>query len=152
MNDDDTPTNLVDLIEQLQEPSPPDPVSLAPQTAGWWGLGALVLVALAYGVWRLLSHWRANAYRRAALRELALAGDDPAQVATILRRAALVAYPRRDVAGLTGSSWVSFLRATGQFPEAASQALIRAPYDPCTRADGLKQAAQDWLRSHRRPQ
>jgi hypothetical protein len=152
MNEDNVPTSLVDLINQLVEPTPPDPVSLLPQTAGWWVLGVLVLVALAYGVGRVLSHWRANAYRRAALRELALAGDDPTQVATILRRAALAAYPRREVAGLTGTSWVTFLCDTGRFPQAAAKALIRSPYDPGSDAEGLKQAAEGWLRSHRRPQ
>ena len=152
MNEDSAATNLVDLIDQLIEPTPPDPISLVPQTAGWWVLGALFLVAMSFGVWRVLAHWRANAYRRAALRELELAGDDPARVATILRRAALAIYPRREVAGLTGTSWVSFLCETGQFPEAAAQALTRSPYDPGTRADGLKQAAEDWLRRHRRPQ
>jgi hypothetical protein len=150
MNGEAVPVNLVDLIDRLAEPPMPDPVSLAPQTAGWWVLGAVVLSGLAYGLWRLWLHWRANAYRRAALQELASAGDDPARVAAILRRTALAAYPRRAVAGLAGDDWLAFLRATGGFPESAGPALIRAPYAPVTEAKALRTGAERWIRTHRR--
>jgi len=150
MTGEAAPASLVDLIDRLAEPPMPDPVSLAPQTAAWWVLGAIALSALAYGLWRLWVHRRVNAYRRAALRELAEAGQHPARVATILRRAALAAYPRRAVAGLAGADWVAFLRATGGFPEAAGPALIRAPYAPAGEAEGLRRAADRWIRTHRR--
>lgn len=146
----DEPTSLVGLIDKLIEPPMPEPVSLAPQTAGWWVIGALVLSLLAYGAWRLWAHWRANAYRRAALTALAEAGDDPAAMAVILRRAALAAYPRRDVAGLAGADWVGFLRRTGGFSEAAGEALIRAPYAPDVPGGPLRRGAERWLRTHRR--
>jgi len=150
MNEDSAPTSLVGLIDRLAEPPMPDPVSLAPQTAGWWVLGAIAVLALAYGLWRLWLHGRANAYRRAALRELAEAEEDPARVATILRRAALAAYPRRAVAGLSGADWVAFLHATGSFPEAAGPSLIRAPYAPAGETEKLRRAAERWIRTHRR--
>lgn len=152
MTGKEAPTSLIELIDRLAEPPAPDPVSLAPQTAGWWVLGAVMLSGLAYGFWRFWLHWRVNAYRRAALVELDRAGDDPALVATILRRAALSAYPRREVAGLAGGDWIDFLRASGDFPEAAGQALIRAPYTQAGDVDGLRKAAKLWIRSHgRRP-
>jgi len=151
MNEDGTPTDLVDLIGRLAEPPLPEPISLAPQTAGWSVLGVFVLSALAYGLWRAWLHWRSNAYRRAALRELASAGEEPAQVATILRRTALAVYPRRKVAGLTGTDWFDFLRATGTFPDEAADALRRAPYALDSRAAGLNMAAEQWIRTHRRP-
>lgn len=152
MNGDDTPQaeNLVDLMSRLVEPAAPEPVSLAPQTAGWWVLGALVATALAWGLWRSWLRWRANAYRRAALASLADMDDDPAAVAAILRRAALAAFPRAEVAGLTGPDWVGFLCATGRFPEAAGPALIRAPYAPVAEPAGLRIAAERWIRTHRR--
>ncbi len=150
MNEDGAPTSLVDLIGRLIDPPEPVPVSLVPQTAGWWVLGALLLSALGYGLWRFMLHWRADAYRRAALSELALAPDDPAAIATILRRAALAAYPRDEVAGLAGADWIPFLRDTGSFPEAAGPTLVRAPYAPGGDAGILREAGELWVRTHRR--
>ena len=62
---------------------------------------------------RSLRHRRATAWRRAALAELArlapgLEAGDPAALAglqTLLRRVALVAFPRVEVARLTGEAW-----------------------------------------------
>ncbi len=147
-------TNLVDLIDSLVEPPLPEPIPLTPETAGWWVLGALLLTVLAYGAWRFWLDWRANAYRRAALKALDAAGDEPAAVAAVLRRAALAAYPRVDVASRTGEAWVGFLQEKGTFPDAAGPALIHAPYAAAPRADAsrvLRNAAKRWIQTHRPP-
>lgn len=150
MNAEDAPRNLIDLMGMLAEPPVPDPIALTPQTAGWWLLGAVGLLALAFGVGRAWLRWRANAYRRAALAALASVGDDPARIATILRRTALAAYPRPEVAGLAGSDWVAFLRATGDFPEDAAADLTDAPCRPGGDGARLAQAVERWIRTHRR--
>jgi hypothetical protein len=150
MNPDEIPPSLVDLMDRLIEPPVPEPVSLAPETAGWWVLATLVATGLAYRAWRLWEHRRANAYRRAALADLDKAGDDPAAIALILRRTALAAYPRRMVAGLAGADWVAFLCRTGGFPESVGPAVSRAPYAPGAEAAPLRKAAEHWIRSHRR--
>jgi hypothetical protein len=150
MNEDGTAINLVDLINRLSEPPAPEPVSLVPQTAGWWVVGVLMLLALASGIWRIWRHWRAEAYRRVALRQLDRAAHDPAAIAMVLRRAALAAYPRREVAGLAGEDWVAFLRRTGDFPIAAALALTRGPYTSGSDAGQLRKAAEHWIRTHRR--
>lgn len=145
------PTSLVDLLDQLILPTDPTPVSMMPQTAGWWVLGALVLAGLG---WLAVSSWRdwqARAYRRAAIRELEQVGEDPAAIADILRRTALMAWPRDQVAGLTGEAWVTFLRDSGDFPERMGRTLARAPYEPGVEPDeGLSLAAEAWIRHHRR--
>lgn len=142
--------SLVDLLDQLILPGEPAPISMAPETAGWWVLGALLLVgagALARG---LIRRHRAGAYRRAALAALAQAGDDPALIADILRRTALAAWPRARVAGLTGADWVAFLQRTGPFPAERAKALTQAPYAPARGRDpALSQAARDWVRHHK---
>jgi hypothetical protein len=145
--------NLIELLDLLEPvPEPPAP-ALWPQTAGWVWLG-LALAALALWVGRrLLARRRANAYRCAALDAIAAAGDDPAALAAILRRAALAAYPRRAVAGLAGDDWLAFLdRAYGGagFREGPGRALIRAPYAPGAAAPGLAALAAEWTRRHRR--
>lgn len=144
--------SLPDLIEQLYEVPVPPAVPMVPQTTGWLVLALIALVALAYAVLRARRKHRANAYRRAALQELAQAGDDPARIADILRRTALVAFDRASVAGLTGADWLAFL--DGSFPGngfAQATALTTAPYRPDgseSPAPDLTRLARDWIRTH----
>ena len=63
---------------------------------------------------RLGSRWRANAYRRAALRELKSL-EHPAAIAELLRRTALAIAPRPVIAEMTGAAWLDWLAA--QFSE-----------------------------------
>ena len=65
-----------------------------------------------------------DAYRRAALRELRGA-ESVVSIAELLKRAALAASPRTQVASLTGSAWVNWLAETGgrPVPAAVSQTL-----------------------------
>ena len=75
-------------------------------------------------VLRSLLHWQHNRYRREALAELARhesALVDPARradalsaMAELLKRAALTAFPRGQVATLTGPAWFAFLDRTGR--------------------------------------
>ncbi|MEX0285711.1 MAG: DUF4381 domain-containing protein [Paracoccaceae bacterium] len=143
-------TNLIDLLDQLILPEDPAPIPLTPETAGWWVVGAALLVALLWFVRHWAQEWRANAYRRAAIRELEGVGEDPAAIAAIMRRTALAAWPRDEVAGLTGEDWVAFLRHSGDFPEPMARTLARAPYEPGIEPDeGLSLAAEAWIRHHR---
>lgn len=153
MNEGETTsvTSLVDLLDQLVLPEDPAPVSMMPETAGWWILAAIVVIGLGWLIRHMARDWRANAYRRAAVRELELVGEDPAAIAAILRRTALAAWPRQDVAALTGDDWVAFLRRSGDFPEPMARTLALAPYQPGTEPDeGLSLAAEAWIRHHRR--
>lgn len=146
------PANLIDLINDLTEPHTPPPVPMTPQTWGWAALALLILALLALGAWLFWRRHRANAYRRAALVALADAGDDPARIAEILRRTALAAYPRRDIAGLSGPGWLSFLDAqTGGsvFSAGAGRAIATAPYRPTGPDPDLTGAARDWIRHHK---
>ncbi len=153
MNPDETQgvTSLVDLLDRLILPPEPAPVPMTPETAGWWILGAVLLVGLGWVLRRGIADWQANAYRRAAVRELDTVGEDPAAIAAIMRRTALAAWPRDEVAGLTGEDWVTFLRDSGDFPERMARTLAQAPYTPGIEADeGLSLAAEAWIRHHRR--
>lgn len=155
MNEDPAPPqNLVDLINTLAEPSEPPPVSMMPETVGWVVLALVLAVALLAGAIAGVKRHRANAYRRAALAELHKTGDDPVAVADVLRRTALAAYPRREVASLTGAAWIKFLRSKGRLrePRADAQDLACTPYTRSAphAVPGLSAAAADWVRSHHR--
>lgn len=145
--------NLVELLDMLEQVPEPTQISMWPETQGWIWLGLVVLVLLFLGVWRLRVVRNANAYRRAALAELAASGDDPVAIADVLRRTALSAYPRQKVAGLAGDDWLAFLDVgyNGQgFATETGRAMLSSPYraDP-TPIDGLAALARDWVQSHK---
>ena len=140
----------------------PEAVSMAPQTVGWWVLVAVVVVLTAWAVARWVRRYRANRYRRSALRELrALRADSPVPGAlkalpSLLKRTALAAYPREEVASLTGGPWASFLARTcpgADFEGELGAVLERLSYrDPETvppnTARRLLDAAEIWIRGH----
>lgn len=153
----DAPPNLVDLINKLIEPSEPVPISMMPETGGWLVLGAIlgaILGAVAiYGFLRYRAHAARNAYRKAALIALDAAGDDPKAIAVILRRTALAAFPRAQVASLSGSDWLAFLdrsAGTDDFSRGAGKILATAPYTGANGADPATcKAAKNWVRHHK---
>lgn len=145
MNSD--PASLANLRDIVTPP----PVPWWPLAPGWWFLLTvlgLIAVLMAVHGWR---RWRANAYRRAALRALRGAAD-VASIAEILKRAALVAYPRTQVASLSGSAWVKWLAETGgrPVPAAVSQALTVGVFAEREFAEisQLAAFAAEWIRSH----
>lgn len=144
--------NLIDLLDRIAPPAEPAPIAMIPQTWGWAVLGLLLLALTGWGIRRYLRHRRRNAYRRAALRMLGDCGDAPARIAEVLRRTALTAYPRTDVASLSGEAWLYFLdsHAKGADFVAGGQALALAPYKTVAADPALTRRAMDWVRSHRR--
>jgi uncharacterized protein DUF4381 len=149
-----TSESLVDLMNQLIEPTAPTPIPMTPQTIGWVWLLVGILLALA-----LVIRWRVrlrhdNAYRKYALDGLDAAGEDTAAIAAILRRTALAAWPRTEVANLTGDAWIAFLDATGgqgQFSGQIGDSLIAAPYrnQPQPASPELQAAARRWIIRHK---
>jgi hypothetical protein len=143
---------LVDLIDMLAEVPEPPPVSMLPQTGGWVVLGLLVVALLGWLMWRAVGRYRANAYRRAALEALASAGDDPTAISQILRRTALVVYPRDAVASLEGDAWLRFLDSTvagDAFGAGVGKALADGPYRSSPPVAGLGALAKRWVHEHR---
>jgi hypothetical protein len=153
MNEDYAGLNLVELLDLLEPIPEPEPVSMLPETQGWLWLGLLLLV-LAVRVGRnVYRRWRSNAYRRAALRAIASANNNPQKIAEILRRTALAAYPRDQVAGLTGEQWLTFLDRTGtagSFTKEPGRVLAVLPYKPYATSESLAPLAVHWIKSHKK--
>ena len=152
MSDTPQTTSLAGLLDQLEPVPVPPSVPMYPQTAGWLVLAAALIVALAVALLRWRKHRQATAHRRAALAELTLAADDRATIAEILRRTALVSFPRGEVAGLTGPHWAAFLDQSyggDGFASPTGQALLASPYRgsaPDAQATAL---ARDWIKRHK---
>ena len=152
-------------IKGIEEVVAPAQVSWWPATLGWQVLLAAAVLALAWWGFRRLQRWLRNGYRRAALGELRAlsAGDDPPQqrlvsVARLLKATALAAYPRGDVAPLSGADWLQWLNhstATPLFDEPSARLLCEAVYRPAavSTADlaGLTAAVEQWILRHPGP-
>jgi cbb3-type cytochrome oxidase subunit 3 len=151
---------LVQLLELMHELVMPEPLPWLPQTPGWWVLLGWLSAVLVLSVWFLLKRRRRNRYRREALvalkdinRQTELSPAESAQrIAALLKRTALAAYPRRDVAPLYGSAWAQFLTESAnddrQIADAAGL-LADAAYRQDADGAALSDAARRWIRLHR---
>ena len=123
-----------DRMWGLKELPLPEPVSWWPQTLGWYILGLLLLLALAWFGWRLWQRYRRNAYRREGLAELDDIATDPEglrRLPYLLRKSALAAVPRSEVAALRGGDWIAWLnRSAGSelFTDSDGQMLDRLAF------------------------
>lgn len=142
---------LPELFELLEPVPLPQPVSMAPQTAGWIWLGLLLLAIVIASVWAAIRQRRKNAYRKQALAELKIASKDAARIAEIVRRTALTAYPRTEVASLHGADWLAFLdrsyNGTG-FSEGPGRQIADAPYKRQIASPDLYAIARTWISTH----
>jgi hypothetical protein len=146
-------------LSNLRDIVLPQPVSYWPPAAGWWILAAAVLAALALLVARRVVRYRHDAYRRQALRELAalpapLDAAGAQSLSAILKRTALVAFPRADVAALTGTAWLRFLDTSGRMQafetgSARQLAVIALGGPVADDGQAIRAAARDWIRRHR---
>jgi hypothetical protein len=151
--------NLPDLLDRMHDLAMPVSVSWLPQTDGWWILLAWLLGLALLAVHKWVIHRQANRYRREALASLralcrSAAQDDPqaaARVAELVKRTALSAYPRREVAGLYGRAWAEFLIRTGRGdPVIATSALklANAAYAGDVALSQVLPCAERWIRRH----
>lgn len=150
-------------LDRLHDIVVPPPVPWWPPAPGWYVvIGAGGLLLLWAGI-RFVVAWRRNRYRRVALAELAAirTGNDPngpARLSELLKRAALVTYPREQVAGLSGKAWLEFLDRSGGtsvFADGPGRPLADGPYARPTPLDdssrkALFAACRSWLQHHRR--
>lgn len=147
-------------LDRLHDIAVPPPVSWWPLAPGWWVIVGIGLVLLAVGVVAAISRWHRNRYRREALRELgelSPAAESLAVVAELVKRVALAAYPRDQVASLTGEPWLAFLDETGgngafatgpgRFLEQAT--FGRPPPLSNEQATELWTAVRHWITHHR---
>jgi hypothetical protein len=148
--------NLPELLELLEPIVLPEPVSLLPQTPGWWVLAGWLLTLALIAIWQRRRRWQANRYRRQAQAEIdALLSDcapTSAAIAAVVKRTALAVYPRSQVASLTGSEWAAFLEhSCDGDPEvaASAQQLALAAYRPDIDPDSIVESARRWIECHR---
>src|SRR5262245_21374772 len=162
MNSD--PTSL----DRLHDVVTPSPVPWWPPAPAWyWLLAFVALLATVLAVKGFL-RWQHNRYRREALtlwrEDSALLGDVKTRgqaivrLSELLKRTALSAFPRDEVASLTGPAWFSFLERTASkadFNSSNGQLLQEAAYDSRVaaavdevQAQNIADSVRHWIRYH----
>jgi hypothetical protein len=107
--------NLAQLMDRMHDLVVPDPVSYMPETIGWWVFCLWILATTTLVCVHRIIRYRRGRYRREALSmldeiEKTRAWDgQAAEIATLVKRVALAAYDRKNVADLYGERWAAFL-------------------------------------------
>jgi hypothetical protein len=140
----------------------PAGIDWLPQTPGWFLVAAVLAYYCSEKLWRSLQYWYHNRYRGEALARLAdiphrgEASELVVEVNQLLKITALVAYPRTDVAQLTGVAWTRFLNRQCEhhpFDETTSKLLAEGPYRPLSveppQLENLLSASSQWISEHR---
>ena len=127
-------------LAKLHDIHLPDAIGWWPLAPGWYLLAILSIVTLMAVVFFLGRYYLNGRARRQALRLLTLFQQQyqrdansqltAARISELLKRVALVYFPREQVASLQGESWVAFLNTTAKdldFNRVRSE-LLETPY------------------------
>ena len=134
----------LDNLRDIVVPESPPPWPPAPEV---WLLLVAVIAVVAIFLYQRRRQRRANAYRRAGLALLHQAGTVH-EISVILKRVALAAFPREQVASLYGEDWSAFLRQTCARRDFSP--LVQAiPDTPASKK--VRRLAAAWIRHHRVP-
>ena len=174
MNGDEATVNIEEtdsfgnyLIHGIDEIILPETVSWWPTAPGWKALAIIIVILLLFICVRWMKHWWRNRYRREALRQLMQvqrhAGKQLQEVVAVLpyylKVTALQAYPRQDVASLSGENWLAFLdkQYSGTaFSEGIGRKLLAVAYLPQDQwglsekdSEALIRMSRLWISKHR---
>jgi len=148
-------------LDRLHDIVPASTPSWWPLAPGWYLLIVLLLLIAAWKSYRGWRHYRRNRYRRAALEELAAmrgasTGVELERLSGLLKRTALHAYPRSQVAALSGPQWQRFLNGhcEGEPFDGEAWALLESSaYRPSSAAEMntqlLFERVRIWIERHR---
>ncbi len=161
-----TPGNDPASLQNLHDIVPPAAVPWWPPATGWTVLAGILAVGLLVGTFLWLRRYQRNRYRRAALSQLRLirlqgesdTGVGARELSGLLKRTALAAWPREQVATLSGSEWLNFLQQSmtrANMGESLGRSLQETVYQrkklPLEEFEAMCTSAEDWIRLHRSP-
>ncbi len=152
------------LIHGIDEIIVADAISWWPATPGWAVLTTIAGVFLLAKAIQMAKRWWADRYRRQAIKKLDQLQNklQPLQVVYelpfYLKAVALQAYPRKQVASLSGKNWLAFLDAHYQgpsFQQDPGRQLLSFAYQPSdhrqlddNQAAGVIDMARLWIATH----
>lgn len=157
-------------VQGIKEIVLPEPVSYVPQAVGWWILLGCVSLLLTWWIYRYYNRWRGSRYRREALMELSvieqLLSQEPERtsaligISALIKRTAIEAFGRSNVAELSGHLWLEFLDRTGstdRFSKGPGRLLPEFSY---AKQETLRETSRetigkvlvlvkDWIKQHK---
>lgn len=153
------------LLHGIEEVYLPLEISWWPQTLAWKLLAVVSVVLLCRFLIRFYARWRNNLYRRQALASLDRIEQDSKKTVgalvalpELLKATALKAYPRGQVAGLSGRHWLRMLDSKWNktaFDSSLGEHLLRITYQPISdwqseskQSAALIELSRQWISSH----
>ncbi|MCW8876398.1 MAG: DUF4381 domain-containing protein [Kangiellaceae bacterium] len=137
--------NPLDQLRDIHLPEQIDTIQLAP---GWWFLFGVIFFSLLFFIYKQLKKKQALRLLKPARKELDEIASLPANansialLSALMKRICLVYYPRKEVASLSGHSWVKFLNQQNlsiHFDSQQEELLSRILYQKDAQV-----ASQDW--------
>jgi hypothetical protein len=156
--------SAADPLAQLRDIHLPAPIGWWPPAPGWWLLGVFILCAGSALIYFLLRRYKQRRYRRLALQNAKQIyaqwkqQRDPLAfiqaLNRLLKQTALVAFPHRPIAALSGAAWLGFLDSNlpqPQFDQPATRVLadVYRNHVDTLQPEALLSAVEYWLRRHR---
>jgi len=152
-------------LDRLHDVVSPPPVSWWPVAPGWYALAAVVTLGVLALLWRARRRSLRDRYRQEALAELAALRAEARSVAgavagrmVLLKRTALSAYPRAEVASLSGPAWWRYLDDhvdEALFAAGLGEECEAFAYRDTVESEGAAQrverfdlAVEQWIRRH----
>lgn len=151
---------------QLRDIHLPGAPAFWPPAPGWWLVAAVSVALLAWAGAVALRRYRIHRRRRHILAALASlerefsnerSPEGLARISELLRRLALIRFPREQVAALTGQAWLRFLDESGgngRFAGGPGRVLASGPYQRALPADvdaaGLALLVRAWVEKNTR--
>jgi hypothetical protein len=112
------PQTLPPELAQLKDVHELAAISWWPPAIGWWIVAGLLLIGVIAALIYIYPRWRLRSYRQFFLKQLQHIQQTKDDTQTqrlnfLMKKLALLAFPRTQVAGLTGKAWANFLREQG---------------------------------------
>ena len=156
---------VADAMLRLKDIHMPAAPGAWPPAPGWWLLGIAVVVSLLWA-----GRWLYRYLERKKLQRMVIAELDSlsrpasseqlpqwlADVSVLMRRVAMMRYPRKEVADLAGEKWTAFLDrhgGNGRYTNGVGRVLAEGPYSPCSDIekvdiDALLSLVREWVRQN----
>ncbi len=150
-------------LAQLRDIHLPDPMGWWPLAMGWYVVAVVLGLVLFSVLFLVIRHIINGRSKRQALRVLESYLQDyliqrnvqisSARISELLKRVALVYYPRERVASLQGQDWIDFLNQSAKHIDfnPLSVLLLDCPYHPVGEQDLLPlfHLAKLWIKQRR---
>ena len=128
-------------LDNLKDIRLPENIDQFPSAIGWWILLALVILVVAYFIYRAIKKHRALRFLRLAKIELSQLASLPenkrssSDLSSLLKRVCLMYFPRENVAPLNGYNWWNYLNEKANktcFEEKDIERLVNSRYQKNT--------------------